>query len=130
MFYCMIILKAGIRFRTSISLTFMWWLVIIKSQMFTMFSFLINDCKSKPKVVNHHQIYDLNQSVSPSTSQDLKSRDDGHPVLPCSWQVRLMDLTIHSFLIPIVIITKTTHSKLKAATAGRQTVVDTQVTHL
>ena len=44
---------------------------------------LSQDCKSKPKVVNHRQLYDLNWSISPSASRDLESGDDGYPVLPC-----------------------------------------------
>ena len=88
------------------------------------------DHKSKPKVVNHHQLYNLNQSVSPSTSQDLGSGDDGHPVLPYFLAGKTNGLYNSLFFDPHSSHHYNTHSKLKAATAGRQAVVESQVTHL
>ena len=90
---------------------------------------LNQDCKSKPKVVNCHQLYNLNWSVSP-TSQDLGSRDDGHPVLPCFLAGKTNGLYNSLFFNPHSFHHYNTHSKLKAATAGRQAVVESQVTHL
>ena len=91
---------------------------------------LNQDHKSKPKVVNHHQLYDLNQSVSPSTSQDLGSGDDGHPVLPCFLAGKTNGSYNSLFFDPHSSHHYNTHSKLKTATAGRQAVVESQVTHL
>ena len=91
---------------------------------------LNQDHKSKPRVVNFHQIYDLNQSVSPSTSQDLKSRDIDHPVLPCFLAGKTNGSYNSLFFDPHSIHHYNTHSKFKAATAGRQAVVESQVTHL
>ena len=91
---------------------------------------LNQDHKSKPKVVNHHQLYNLNWSVSPSTSQDLGSRDDGHPVLPCFLAGKMNGSYNSLFFDPHSSHHYNTHSKLKAATAGRQVVVESQVTHL
>ena len=91
---------------------------------------LSQDRKSKPKVVNHHQLYDLNQSISPSASWDLKSRDDGYPVLPCFLAGKSQGSYNSLFSDPHSINHYNTHSKLKAATAGRQVVVESQVTHL
>ena len=91
---------------------------------------LNQDHKSKPEVVNYHQIYDLNQSVSPSASQDLESRDGGYPVLPCLLAGKTNGSYNSLFFDPHSSHHYNTHSKLKAATAGGQVVVDTQVTHL
>ena len=91
---------------------------------------LSQDRKSKPKVVNCHQLYDLNQSISPSASQDLKSRDDGYPVLPCFLAGKSQGSYNSLFSDPHSTNHYNTHSKLKAATAGRQAVVESQVTHL
>ena len=91
---------------------------------------LSQDHKSKPKVVNRHQLYDLNQSISPSASQDLESRDDGYPVLPCFLAGMSQGSYNSLFSHPHSINHYNTHSKLKAATAGRQAVVESEVTHL
>ena len=91
---------------------------------------LSQDHKSKPKVVNHHQLYNLNLSTSPSTSRDLKSRDDGYPVLPCFLAGKTQGSYNSLFCDPHSTHYYNTHSKLKAATAGRQAVVESQVTHL
>ena len=91
---------------------------------------LSQDRKSKPKVVNHHQLYNLNWSISPSASQDLKSRDDGYPVLPCFLAGKSQGSYNSLFSDPHSINHYNTCSKLKAATAGRQAVVESQVTHL
>ena len=91
---------------------------------------LSQDRKSKPKVVNHHQLYDLNQSISPSASHDLKSRDDDYPVLPCFLAGKSQGSYNSLFSDPHSSNHYNTHSKLKAATASRQAVVESQVTHL
>ena len=91
---------------------------------------LNQDCKSKPKVANCHQLYDLIQSVSPSASQDLGSGDDGHPVLPCFLAGKTNRSYNSLFFNPHSSHHYNTHSKLKAATAGRQVVVESQITHL
>ena len=96
--------------------------------MFTIFSFLVKT-KSKPKVVNRRQLYNLNQSISPA-SQDLKSRDDGYPVLPCFLAGKSQGSYNSVFSDPHSTNHYNTHSKLKAATVGRQAVVESQVTHL
>ena len=91
---------------------------------------LSQDRKSKPKVVNHHQLYNLNQSIYPSASRDLESRDDCYPVLPCFLAGKSQGSYNSLFSDPHSINHYNTHSKLKAATAGRQAVVESQVTHL
>ena len=91
---------------------------------------LSQDHKSKPKVVNCCQLYDLNRSISPSASQDLESRDDGYPVLPCFLAGKTQGSYNSLFSDPHSTHHYSTHSKLKAATAGRQVVVESQVTHL
>ena len=91
---------------------------------------LSQDHKSKPKVFNHHQLYDLNWSISPSASRNLKSRDDGYPVLPCFLAGKSQGSYNSLFSDPHSTNHYNTYSKLKAATAGRQTVVESQVTHL
>ena len=88
------------------------------------------DPKSKPKVVNCHQLYDLNQSISPSASWDLESGDDGYPVLPYIFAGKTQGSYNSLFFDPHSTHHYSTHSKLKAATAGRQVVVESQVTHL
>ena len=89
---------------------------------------LSQDYRSKPKVVNHHQLYNLNWSISPSASQDLESRDDGYPVLPCFLAGKTQGSYNSSFSDPHSTHHYNTCSKLKAATAGRQAVVESQVT--
>ena len=91
---------------------------------------LSQDHKSKPKGVNCHQLYNLNWSISPSTSWDLESRDDGYPVLPCFLAGKSQGSYNSLFSDPHSTNHYNTHSKLKAATAGRQVVVESQVTHL
>ena len=91
---------------------------------------LSQDHKSKPKVVNCHQLYNLNWSISPSTSWDLKSRDDGYPVLPCFLAGKTQGSYNSLFSDPHSTHYYKTHSKLKATTAGRQVVVESQVIHL
>ena len=91
---------------------------------------LSQDHKSKPKVVNHHQLYDVNWSISPSASQDLESGDDGYPVLPCFLAGKTQGSHNSLFSDPHSTHHYSTHSKLKTATAGRQVVVESQVTHL
>ena len=85
---------------------------------------LSQDRKSKPKVVNHCQIYDLNRFISPSASWDLESRDDGYPVLPCFLAGKTQGSYNSLFSDPHSNQHYSTHSKLKAATAGRQVVVE------
>ena len=43
---------------------------------------LNKDHKGYPKVVNHHQIYDLNRSSPPLESLDSDPKDDDIPVVP------------------------------------------------
>ena len=52
MFYCVIILRVAIRFKTSTSLTFTWLLDHYKEPNVYYIQLLNQDCKSKPKVVN------------------------------------------------------------------------------
>ena len=88
------------------------------------------DCKSKPKVVNCHQIYDLNHSQSPSESQGSEPGDNGNSAIPSFFAGKFSGS--HNSLIfdPHSTHHYNTWSKLKATTVSRQTVVDTQVTHL
>ena len=108
----------------------MWLLVHHQDLNVYYIQLLSQDCKSKPKVVNCHQLYNLNWSISPSASWDLKSRDDGYPVLPCFLAGKSQGSYNSLFSDPHSINHYNTHSKLKAATAGRQAVVESQVTHL
>ena len=90
---------------------------------------LNKDHKGHPKVVNHHQIYDLNRSSLPSESLDSDPKDGDILVVPSflAWNTNGSNST--SFADPSSAHHYNTRSKLKAATT-RQVVVKTQVTHL
>ena len=87
---------------------------------------LNKEWKGHPKVVNRHQIYDLNQSSPPSESL---VKDDGFLVVPSILSQNSKSNIISDSNSPFT-HQYNTRSTLKAATAGRQVVVKTQVTQL
>ena len=89
-----------------------------------------NDCKGQPKVVNHHQIYDLNCSSPPSESLGSDPKDSDIPVVLSFLHHDYNGSNISTFTDPIVPHHYNTRSKLKTAATGRQAVVKVQVTHL
>ena len=91
---------------------------------------LKKDHKSRPKVANHHQIYDLDHSSPPSESSDSNSKDGDTLVVPSFLHYNHNGSNITTFVDPIIPHHYNTRSKLKVAAAGRQAVVKTQVTYL
>ena len=88
---------------------------------------LNKDWKGHPKVVNRHQIYDLNQSGPPSESL---IKDDDFVVIPSILSQNNSKSNIFSDSTLPYTHHYNTRSKPKAATAGRQAAVKTKVTHL
>ena len=88
------------------------------------------DRKSHPKVVNRHQIYDLDHSSPPLESSGSDSKDGDTLVFPSFLHRNHNGSNITTFEDPIVPHHYNTRSKLKVAAAGSQAVVKTQVSHL
>ena len=91
---------------------------------------LNKDHKGCPKVVNYCQIYDLDRSILPSESLDSNCKDGDIPVIPSFLNHNHNGSNITTFTDPTVPHHYNTRSKPKAAAAGGQAVVKTQVTHL
>ena len=91
---------------------------------------LNSDHKEHPKVVNHCQLYDLNQSCLPSESLGSEPGGIDVPAIPSFLTVPNSKSNILNFTEPIVQHHYNTRSKLKTAATNRQVVVETQITHL
>ena len=88
------------------------------------------DCKGHPKVVNHHQLYDLNRSCLPSVSSGSES--EGHDVLviPSLLAGKSLQSNISNFSELIGQHHYNTRSKPKSAVTAKQEAVEMQITHL
>ena len=64
---------------------------------------LNKDCKGHPKVVNHHQIYDLNHSSPPSESLGSDPKDGDILVVPSFLHCNHNESNITTFTDPIVL---------------------------
>ena len=91
---------------------------------------LNSDHKGHPKVVNCHQLYDLNRSCLPSESSGSGSKGLDVPVIPSFLTGRSLKSNILHFSEPIVQHHYNTRSKPKAAATAWQVAVETQVTYL
>ena len=81
-------------------------------------------CKSHSKVVNLHQIYDLNRSTPPPEPMDSDAKDDYFSVVP-SFLVRKTNGSSNTFFADLLLSHHyNTRSKLKAAATCRQVVVE------
>ena len=88
---------------------------------------LDTDKQGSPKVVNRHQLLDLNHSSPPSVA-DTSHEDDDSAVIPsflCPKPSNNIPNSNQQTSHPY-----NTRSKHKAATAGRQAEVNTIITHL
>ena len=84
---------------------------------------LNKDCKSCPKVVNQHQIYDLNRSTPLSEFMDSDAQDDNISVVP-SFLARKTNGSNNTFYADLLLPHHyNTRSKLKTATTGMQVVL-------
>ena len=91
---------------------------------------LNKDHKNHPKVVNCHQIYNLNRSTPPSEFMDSDAKDDDISAVP-SFLARKTDGSNNTSFADLLLPHHyNTRSKLKVANTGWQVVVETQVTHL
>ena len=81
-------------------------------------------------MVNHHQLYDLNQSCLPSESLGFGSEDADVPVNPSFLTTKSLKSNISNFSEPIVQHHYNTRSKPKTAATTRQVAVETQVAYL
>ena len=81
----------------------------------------------QPKVVNRHQLFDLNRSVPPSASSTI---DDGSAVVPSFLNNHGTKSNTFNFSNEHTPHLYNTHSKCKAVATSRQVEVETMVTHL
>ena len=120
MFYFGIIPRVGTRFKTGTSLTCTCVVGHHHEPNMYYIQLLNKDHKGHPKVVNHHQIYDLNHSSPPSESLGSNSKDGDTSVVPSFLHHNHNGSNITTFVDPIVPHHYNTRSKLKATAAGRQ----------
>ena len=91
---------------------------------------LNSDHKGHPKVVNCHQLYDLNQSCLLSESSTFGSEDFDVPVIPSFLSRNSKGSNILNFTEPSVQHHYKARSKPKGAANVQSVEVEIQVTHL
>ena len=91
---------------------------------------LNSDHKGHPRVVNRHQLYDLNQSCPLSESSTFGSEDCDVPVIPSLLSRNTNQSNISNFTEPAVQHHYNTRSKPKGAANVQSEAVEIQVTHL
>ena len=80
---------------------------------------LNKDCKGCPKVINQHQIYELNRSSPPLESLDSDPKDGNILVVPSFLTMNNNGSDTTSFADLSLPHHYNTRSKLKAVTTGR-----------
>ena len=92
------------------------------------YSQLLNGHKpGQHKVVNQHQLFDLNQSSPPSTSTSL---NDGFATIPSFLTPKQSNSNLSNSTTQDSLHDYNTHSKWKTPAASRQMVAETIVKHL
>ena len=128
MCYCVITQKAGIKYRTGTSQTCTLLLATMWSQNVYYIQLLNTDKPDPPKVVNQHQLFDLNHTSPPS---EATSPNGDFAVIPSFLQAKSIS-NLHNLNTTNILPYHhyNTRSKHKAATTVRQAEVNTIITHL